>query len=149
MKNSARILLAVLTLFLGACSPKIYGTVRLLDANLQPIPPAKESPEGTVINMINITTTLERASLAVTTDEEGSFEFSGDYLIPGKYKVEASRIGYLTDTQSVEVTKHGGQEVDFRLRKIPESRRKSIEGSTSDENKIVNPGEVNIEPPAM
>jgi hypothetical protein len=65
------------------------------------------------------------------------------------YKVEASRIGFMTETQSVEVTKFGGQKVNFKLKKIPESKRKSIEGSKSDEDKIVNPGEVNIQPPTM
>ena len=65
------------------------------------------------------------------------------------YKVEASRIGYMTDTQTVEVTKFGGNKVEFKLKRIPEGKRKSIEGSRSDEDKIVNPGEVNIQPPTM
>jgi hypothetical protein len=39
--------------------------------------------------------------------------------------------------------------VELKLKKIPEGKRKSIEGSKSDENKIVNPGEVNIQPPTM
>ena len=38
---------------------------------------------------------------------------------------------------------------EFKLKKIPEGNRKSIEGSKSDEDKIVNPGEVNIQPPTM
>jgi hypothetical protein len=149
--NRARnlFLFVVLTLALGACSPSIYGTVQLVDANLQPIPPAKESPQGTVVNMINTTTTLEKASQAVTVDAEGKFESVKDYIIPGTYKVEATRIGYMTDTQTVEITKFGSKKVEFKLKKIAESKRKSIEGSRSDEDKIVNPGEVNIEPPTM
>jgi len=148
--NRTRIfLLIVLAFVLGACSPSIYGTVQLVDANLQPIPPTKESPQGTVINMINTTTTLEKASQAVTVNAEGKFESVKDYIIPGMYKVEASRIGYMTDTQSVEITKFGSKKVDFKLKKIPEGKRKSIEGSKSDEDKIVNPGEVNIQPPTM
>jgi hypothetical protein len=142
-------LFVVLALALGACSPSIYGTVQLVDANLQPIPPAKESPQGTVVNMINTTTTLEKASQAVTVDAEGKFESVKDYIIPGTYKVEATRIGYMTDTQTVEITKFGSKKVEFKLKKIAESKRKSIEGSRSDEDKIVNPGEVNIEPPTM
>jgi len=67
----------------------------------------------------------------------------------GMYKVEASRIGFMTETQSVEVTKFGSRKLDFTLKKIPEGKRKSIEGSKSDEDKIVNPGEVNIQPPTM
>jgi hypothetical protein len=149
MDRAKFLLIAVLALGLGACSPKIYGTVHLLDTNLQPIPPATESPQGTVVNMINTTTTLEKASQAVNVDVEGKFESVKDYLIPGIYKVEASRIGYMTDTQTVEVTKFGGHKVEFKLKKIPEGKRKSIEGSKSDEDKIVNPGEVNIQPPTM
>lgn len=149
MKYTTNILFAVLMFVLGACSPKIYGTVQLLDANLLPIPVAKESPQGTVVNMINTTTTLEKASQAVIVDAEGKFESVKDYLIPGMYKVEATRIGFMTETQSVEVTKFSGKKADFKLKKITEGKRKSIEGSKSDEDKIVNPGEVNIQPPTM
>ena len=99
--------------------------------------------------MINITTTLEKASQAVVVDAEGKFESLKDYLIPGMYRVEATRIGFMTETQSVKVTKFGGKKMDFKLRNIPEGKRKSIEGSRSDEDKIVNPGEVNIQPPTM
>ncbi len=149
MHCTKNIMFAVLALFLGACSPKIYGTVQLVDANLQPIPPAKESPQGTVVNMINTTTTLEKASHAVTVDEKGRYESLKDYIAPGMYKVEASRIGFLTETQTVEVTRFGSKKMDFKLKKIPEGKRKSIEGTKSDEDKIVNPGEVNIQPPSM
>jgi len=136
-------------LVVGACSPKIYGTVQLLDASLQAIPPAKETPQGTVVNMINTTTTLEKASGAVVTNGEGKFESAKDYVIPGLYKVEANRIGYMTETQTVKITKFGSKKVEFKLKKIPEGKRKTIEGSKSDEDKIVNPGEVNIQPPTM
>jgi hypothetical protein len=112
-------------------------------------PPTKESPEGTVVNMINTTATLEQASHAVTVNIEGKFESEKGKLAPGMYKVEASRIGYQTDTQTVEITKFGGKKVEFKLKKIAEGKRKSIEGSKSDEDKIVNPGEVNIQPPTM
>lgn len=149
MNYAKTALFALLMLAVGACSPKIYGTVQLVDANLQPISPAKESPQGTVVNMINTTTTLEKASGAVITDPEGKFQSLKDYVIPGLYKVEANRIGYMTDTQTVKVTKFGGKKVEFKLKKIPEGKRKTIEGSKSDEDKIVNPGEVNIQPPTM
>ena len=149
MNYAKTILFAVLLLAVGACSPKIYGTVQLLDPNLQFIPPAKESPQGTVVNMINTTTTLEKASGAVFTGPEGKFESAKDYIIPGLYKVEANRIGYLTETQTVKITKFGSKKVEFKLKKIPEGKRMTIEGSKSDEDKIVNPGEVNIQPPTM
>jgi hypothetical protein len=149
MNYAKTILFAVMMLVLVACSPKIYGTAQLLDMNLQPIPPAKESPQGTVVNMINTTTTLEKASGAVITDSEGKFESAKDYIIPGVYKVEANRIGYLTETQTVKITKFGSKKVEFKLKKIPEGKRKTIDGSKSDEDKIVNPGEVNLQPPTM
>ncbi len=149
MRYAKRFALIVCLLTLSACSPKIYGTLQLMDPNMQPIPPAKESPEGTVVNMINTTTTLEQASHAVAVNIEGKFESEKGKLTPGMYKVEASRIGYQTDTQTVELTKFGGKKVEFKLRKIAEGKRKSIEGSKSDEDKIVNPGEVNIQPPTM
>jgi len=149
MKLTKTVLLAATALLLASCSPKIYGTVQLLDANMQPIPAVKESPQGTVVNLINTTTTIENASHAVNVDAEGKFESIKDYMMPGMYKVEASRIGFMTETQSIEVTKFGGKKLDFKLKKIPEGKRKSIEGSKSDEDKIVNPGEVNIQPPTM
>lgn len=149
MTFTRNLLFVFLALVLGACSPKIYGTVQLVDANLQPIPPAAESPQGTVVNMINTTSTLEKASHAVLVDAEGKYESLKDSIIPGKYKVEASRIGYMTDTQTVEMGKYSGKKVEFKLKKIIEGKRKSIEGSKSDEDKIVNPGEVNIQPPTM
>jgi hypothetical protein len=149
MNVQKTVLLGIAMLMLASCSPKIYGKVQLVDANMQPIPVTKESPLGTVVNLINTTSTLEQASQAVNVDAEGKYESIKDYIQPGKYKVEANRIGYMTETQGVEVTKFGSKEVDLKLRKIPESRRKSIEGSKSDEDKIVNPGEVNIQPPPM
>jgi hypothetical protein len=99
--------------------------------------------------MINTTTTLEKASGAVVTDAEGRFESAKKYVIPGLYKVEANRIGYMTETQTVKITKFGSKKVELKLKKIPEGKRRTIEGSKSDEDKIVNPGEVNIQPPTM
>ena len=141
--------LSALLFLLAACAPKIYGTLQLMDVNQQPIPPAKESPEGTVVNMINTTSTLEEASHAVTVNAEGKFESEKGKISAGTYKVEAGRIGYQTETQTVEVGKFSSVEVNLKLRKIAEGRRKSTGVSSSDEDKIVNPGEVNIQPPTM
>ncbi|MEK6745285.1 MAG: carboxypeptidase-like regulatory domain-containing protein [Nitrospirota bacterium] len=149
MRTTRTVLLICCLNMLFACSPTIYGTLQLLDPTMQPIAPAKESPEGTVINMINTTSSLEQASHSVTVNAEGKYESEKGKLAPGMYKVEASRIGYQTDTQTVEITKFGGKKVEFKLKKIAEGKRKSIEGSRSDEDKIVNPGEVNIQPPTM
>ena len=115
---------AVLALALAACSPKIYGTVQLIDANMQPIPAAKDTPQGTVVNMINTTATLEQASHSVTVDAEGKFESLKDKVVPGMYKVEATRIGYATETQSVEIK-------SLRAKKWNSSSRKSLRASAS------------------
>lgn len=149
MRVALNVSLAGLLILLSACAPKIHGSLTLVDANKQPIPVTKESPEGTVVNMINTTSTIEQASHAVTVNAEGKFESEKGKIAPGRYKVEASRIGYETSTQAVEVTKFGGKKIEFLLKKIQEGKRKSIEGSRSDEDKIVNPGEVNIQPPTM
>lgn len=149
MRTTMTAVLIALVLMLAACAPRIYGTLQLMDPNMQPIPAAKEGPEGTVVNMINTTSALEQASHAVTVNAEGKFESVKGKLSPGIYRVEATRIGYQTDTQTVEITKFGGKKVEFKLKKIAEGKRKSIEGSRSDEDKIVNPGEVNIQPPTM
>ncbi len=133
----------------AGCAPKISGTVQLIDANMQPIPPAKESPQGTVVNMINTTTKLESASSSATVNTEGKFESPKDTITPGVYQVETTRIGYETDTQTVKIGKFTHATVDVKLKKIRELKRKSIEGSSSDQDKIINPGEVNIQPPTM
>ena len=141
------VLLAATALLLSACSPKIYGNVQLLDASMRLVP--QESPQGTVINMINTTSALESASHSVTVDEKGEFSSLKNGVAKGIYKVEASRIGYLTDTQTVELGRFTRKKLEIKLKKIHEGKRKSIEGSRSDEDKIVNPGEVNIQPPTM
>ena len=149
MNRSILLVCACLVAVLSACAPHIHGTVQLVDAALQPIPLTRESPEGTVVNMINTSTSLEKASHSVVVGKEGKYESVKDAIMPGLYKVEVSRIGYVTETQSLEVSRFGGKQADFKIKKIPEGTRRSIEGSKSDENKIVNPGEVNIQPPTM
>ena len=137
----------VLAMLLPGCAAKIHGRVRLVDANLQPV--AKESLQGTVVNMINTTTAVEQASHAATTDVDGKFESAKGKLRPGTYKVEASRVGYETETQTVKIREHTQKNIDFKLRRIQEGKRKTIQGSKSDEDKIINPGEVNIQAPSM
>lgn len=137
----------VLTAVLPGCAAKIHGTVQLVDAALQPA--ANENVQGTVVNMINTTAAVEQASHAVTVDGQGKFESAKDRLRPGTYKVEVSRIGYETETQTVEIKKYTAKKIDFKLKRIQEGKRKTIQGSRSDEDKIINPGEVNIQPPTM
>jgi hypothetical protein len=137
----------VLAASLPACAAKISGTVHLVDADLRPL--TQEGPQGTVVNMINVTAPVEQSSRVLTTDEEGRFESAKDSLVPGTYKVEANRIGFATETQTVEMGKYTRKKLEFKLKKIQEGKRKTITGSTSDEDKIINPGEVNIQPPSM
>ena len=136
-----------LAMLLPACAAKIHGTVQLVDANRQPM--AKADLHGTVVNMINTTVPVEQASHAVTTDADGKFESTKGRLRPGTYRVEASRIGYETDTQTVEIKEHTRKKIEFKLRQIQEGTRKTIQGSKSDEDKIINPGEVNIQAPTL
>lgn len=145
---TARALTLVAALLaLTGCAARIHGTVQLVDSQLKPIP--NENLKGTVVNMINTTAAVEQASASATTDEKGEYESPKDSVKPGVYKVEASRIGYTTETKTVEVGKMGGEKVEFKLQKIQETRRKALKGAVSDEDKIVNPGEVNIQPPSM
>lgn len=147
MKIRTGLLLLFTAVLLGACSPKIHGTITLVDAGMNPV--TDESPEGTVINMINTTSNLENASYSTTADEKGKFESEKKAIIKGTYKVEARRLGYETATETVEIGGSTKKKIDFSIKKIAEGDRKSLEGASSDEDKIINPGEVNIQPPSM
>ncbi len=140
------LVVAAVLLFTG-CSSKIYGTVQLVGTDMKPV--AGENPKGTVVNMINTTAKVEKASYSAVVDEKGKFESEKDVLSPGTYKVEATRIGYDTQTETVEMKGSTRKKLEFVLKKIDEGKRKSIEGSSSDADKIINPGEVNIQPPGM
>ena len=144
---TARALLVSIALMLvSGCAATIHGTVQLVDSRQQPI--VNESPGGAVVNMINTSAAVERASSSATVDEKGKFESPKGSVKPGLYKVEASRIGYETQTATIELGSFG-KKVEFKLRRIDEAKRKAIKGSVTDEDKIINPGEVNIQPPAM
>lgn len=149
MKFCTLFAMAGIVMLLSACAPSIRGTILLVDANNQPIPAAVVSPEGSVINMINTSAAVELASYSVTTAADGKYESAKDAIQPGKYQVELSHIGFQTETRTVEVGQFSSPTVDANLRKIQEGRRKSIRGARTDEDKIVNPGEVNIQPPSM
>jgi hypothetical protein len=138
--------LALIVLLLSGCSTAIRGTVQLVDARQQPV--ANDTPKGAVVNMINTQAAVEQASTSAPVNEKGEFESPKDSISKGLYKVEVSRIGYETQTQTVEVGAFGTK-VDFKLRKIEEAKRRSIKGAASDEDKIINPGEVNIQAPSM
>ena len=139
-------LLSTATLF-ASCSPRIYGRVDLLDHDMRPV--ATDNAQGTVVNMMNTTAPIEKASHAAVVDAKGEFTSAKDAIVPGMYKVEAGRIGYMTETQSVEIGRFTRKKLEIRLKKIDEGKRKAIEGAASDEDKIINPGEVNLQPPSM
>jgi hypothetical protein len=140
-------LLALMVLLLiSGCGTAIRGTVQLVDSRQQPI--ANENPKGAVVNMINTKAAVEQASASAPVDEKGEFESPKDSIKSGVYKVEVSRIGYETQTQTVEVGSLG-KKLEFKLRRIEEAKRRSIKGAATDEDKIINPGEVNIQAPAM
>lgn len=143
--NLALIILSI-TLISG-CATKIHGTVKLVDRNSQPV--ANDQPVNITVNMINTSSALENASHSVVTNEKGEFKSQGGKLEPGLYKVEISRIGYKTATQTIEVKKRQSKKLDLFLRKISEGKRKSVRKINKDQNKIINPGEVNIQPPSM
>ncbi len=140
-------LFAAMALLLSACSPKIRGTVKLVDPDMKPV--VGESPKGTVVNMINTTAKVEKASYSIIVDEDGKFESEKKAITRGTYKVEATRIGYDTETQTAKIGRSTRKKLEFELKKIAEGERKSIAGSSSDADKIINPGEVNIRPPGM
>lgn len=149
MKFHTLIATAGIVFLLSACAPSIHGTIQLVDANNKPLPADVASPEGTVVNMINTSAAVENASFSVTTDAAGKFESAKDTIQKGKYQVEINHLGFQSESRTVEVSTFSSPTVDVNLRKIYEGRRKSIKGSRSDEDKIVNPGEVNIQPPSM
>lgn len=136
----------IVLLALSGCGATIRGTVQLIDSRDQPV--ANESPKGTVVNMINTSAAVEKASASASVDDKGEFESAKDSIQTGVYKIEASRIGYETQTQTVEVGNFGTK-IQIKLKRIEEAKRKAIKGSSTDEDKIINPGEVNIQPPAM
>jgi YbbR domain-containing protein len=138
-----------LVAILSGCASGISGTVRLVDANNKPLPANIASPEGAVVNMINTSAAVESASHSVSTKADGKYESAKDMIKPGKYKVEVSHLGFQTETRAVEVGKFSSETVDVDLKRIQEGRRKTIKGNRSDEDMIVNPGEVNIQPPSM
>jgi hypothetical protein len=145
---TARALIPLIALLaLSGCGATIRGTVQLVDGRDQPI--ANESPKGTLVNMINTTAAVEKASASTSVDEKGEFESAKDSVQKGVYKIEASRVGYETQSKTVEVGNFFSTKVQFKLRRIEEAKRKAIKGSASDEDKIINPGEVNIQAPAM
>lgn len=145
MEKKKLSIIFTLVLLISSCATQITGSVKLVDRNQRPL--ADQDHEGIVVNMINTSAELENASVSVTTDKQGLFSTKNEKLKPGVYKIEVTHIGFQTATMEVKVS--GGKKVDMVLMKIPEGRRRSIRIRKNDADKIINPGEVNIQPPSM
>jgi hypothetical protein len=137
---------AVCCALLAGCAAGISGTVRLVDPNNKPLADAK--PVGIVVNLINTSSAVEHASHSVKTDEKGEFSVGEEFVTPGVYRIEASEPGFLTATKTIEVRK-SSRSVELDLRQLPRGASTSYRGMKSDKDKIINPGEVNIQPPSM
>lgn len=147
MRSGMNLLLVLCVVAVSACSTKISGFVKLVDQDAKPI--AGDTPESIVVNMINTSVPIDQASVSATTLPDGSFTTKGTKIEPGLYKLEVSRIGYTPTTTTMEVKKFRNNETELFLRRIAEGKRSSIRNLNTDENKIINPGEVNIQPPSM
>ncbi len=147
MGRSMMIGIALGALVLGGCATSISGSVRLVDANNEPVADAKL--DGIVVNLINTSSAVESASSSVKTDEKGDFKTDSKQEVkPGTYKVEASEAGYIPASKTIEV-KDSSREGELVLRQLPRGRTHSYRGPSSDRDQIINPGEVNIQPPSM
>lgn len=146
MKHFNWIFVAALAVTLGGCAPTISGNVKFVDRDNQP--EQGGNLEGIVVNMINTTSDISDASYSVKTDNKGKFEAESNQLKPGTYKVEVDEPGYYPVSKTIEF-KSSSREVDLELKKMPMGRSRSYRSMQSDKDKIINPGDVNIQPPSM
>lgn len=145
-KNSGLAMAAAALLLLSGCAANITGQVRYVDAENKPVKDAKV--EGIVVNMINTTSSLGQASYSAKTNPEGKFKADDKQIKPGTYKIEVNEPGYLPASKTIEF-KEESREVELELRPLPAGGVRSYRGMQSDKDKIINPGEVNIQPPSM
>lgn len=147
--------IALLTLLLSACAANITGSVKFTEPESKAADSgsadksAQDSRlEGIVVNMINITSQIGEASYSVKTDNKGKFAADPKQLKPGTYKIEVNEPGYLPVSKTIEF-KDSSREVELELKKMPTGASRTYRGPQSDKDKIINPGEVNIQPPSM
>lgn len=132
--------LAILVGTGGCVKPRIVGQATLVDEKGAPIPgPAP----GVTLNFVNLSGKIEESIVSVQTDAQGKYQ--SPELPPGKYTVEAALPGFVIETTTVVLKNHGKKKAPFVLKKIRESKGKSVKES-EDEN-IPSPGEVRIKPP--
>lgn len=151
-----RLPIALIALMLSGCAANITGAVKFADAQNKAesakAENAKAEPdsrlEGIVVNLINTTSQIGEASYSVKTDKNGRFETDAKQLKPGTYKIEVNEPGYFPASKTIEF-KDSSREVQFELKRMPTGGSRSYRGMQSDKDKIINPGEVNIQPPSM
>jgi len=156
MKNINKgLLLSLIALMLSGCAATISGTVKFADPGQGAAAEADAQGEdqgskleGIVVNLINTTADVGAASYSVKTDKSGKYKAEAEQLKPGTYKVEINEPGYRPESKTIEF-KDSSREVDFELKRMPMGSSRSYRGSKSDRDKIINPGEVNIQPPSM
>jgi hypothetical protein len=133
-------LLAVLAGSGGCAAPRILGKANLVDENGTAVP---AGAAGVTVNFINLEGKLEESVSSVQTDAQGKYRSAE--LPPGKYTVEAASPGYVIERETVVLKKHGAKNTPFTLKKIRETKGKSVK--ESQEENIPTPGEVRIKPP--
>jgi hypothetical protein len=134
----------VLTILMGSggcAAPRILGKTTLVDESGAPLPPPPVP--GVTLNFINLGGKIEESVVSVQTDVQGKYR--SPELAPGKYTVEAVFPGYVIGRTTVVLGKHGTKEAPFVLKKIRESKGRSVK--ESQEENIPTPGEVKIKPP--
>ena len=132
--------LLVILVGAGCAAPRILGRATLVDENGAPLPRAAS---GVTVNFINLEGKIEESVPSVQTDPQGKYE--SPVLTPGKYTVEAAYPGYVIERTTIVLSKHGKKKAAFALKKIRESKGRSVR--ESKEENIPNPGEVQIKPP--
>lgn len=146
---------AFLVLLLSACAANITGSVKFVDHDAKSAEAAGADKsgqdsrlEGIVVNLINTSSQIGEASYSVKTDNKGKFAADPKQLKPGTYKIEVNEPGYMPVSKTIEF-KDSSREVELELKKMPASASRTYRGMQSDKDKIINPGEVNIQPPSM
>lgn len=147
MKKIKFSLVVLSLLMLAGCASNITGSVKFMDHDNKQ-QEADSKLEGIVVNMINTTSKIGEASYSVKTDKQGKFAADPKQLKPGTYKIEVNEPGYLPTSKTIEF-KDSSREVELELKKMPTGGARSYRGMQSDKDKIINPGEVNIQPPSM
>lgn len=122
----------------GCAKPRVVGRATLDEGTGVGVP-----APGVTVNFINLGGAIDESVVSVQTDVKG--QYKSPELPPGKYTVEAMLPGYVIGRTTVELKKHGAKKAPFALKKIQETRGRSLK--ESDTENIPTPGEVKIQAP--